>query len=169
MSVLEENQNPLVGGRPRSFYDDKDLRELVKKYFLEWEGKNRPLTVVGLACYLDICKETLNVYGKGGYDTPNQRFSVTIKKAKDYIENSKWEGLLTGKYHPAGAIFDLKVNHKCIEADKIPEKPQEDNDESKQEEVVDDIGDLTHDEVQRFKEIFKESFVENQEHPPIIN
>lgn len=100
-----------VFGRPRSFTSAKELWDKCLEYFVEWEKQKRPLTVVGLAVFLDICKDTLHEYGKGTYDTPENDFSDTVKKAKEYIECNKWEKALKGEYHHTVSIFDLKVNH----------------------------------------------------------
>ena len=91
------------------------MRLKITEYIQVWERANRPLTVVGMCLWLDIVESTLWLYEKGTYDTPGNQFSKTIKKAKMYIEMTKWEGGLSGKYDKTFAMFDLKVNHKAME------------------------------------------------------
>lgn len=106
----EKSQLPRVGA-PYSFNTAKELWEKCFEYFQEWRRQERPVTVVGLSGFLNISKDTLNEYGKGTYDHLDSEFSVTVKKAKEFIETDKWEKMLTGEYKTAGAIFDLKNNH----------------------------------------------------------
>lgn len=109
--MSDEIKAPKKMGRPPSFTTAEELWNMCLQYFQAWEAQNRPLTVVGLTVFLDICRDTFAEYGKGTYDRPDSDFSDTIKKAKDYIECSKWEKALTGEYKAAVAIFDLKNNH----------------------------------------------------------
>ncbi len=98
-------------GRPPAFTNAEELWKKCFEYFQEWEARRRPVTVHGLATYLDVHIDTLNQYESGIYDTEDNDFSATIKKAKQFIATDKWEKLLTGEYKTAGAIFDLKNNH----------------------------------------------------------
>lgn len=112
MAENDKSQLPAkMKRRPRSFESAEELEKLIREYFAKWEEAKRPITVVGMACYLDVTRETLNQYGTGKYDTEVNDFSDTIKKAKEYIETHKWEKGLTGEYNTAMAIFDLKSNH----------------------------------------------------------
>lgn len=116
---------PRKASRPPAFTTAQELWDKCLEYFTTWEDKVKPVTVVGLAVFLDVCKDTLNEYGKGTYDHLDVDFSVTVKKAKDYIEAVKWEKALTGQYHHSVAIFDLKVNHSAIETIKYVGKDGE--------------------------------------------
>jgi len=100
-------------GRPKSFNCQEELKEQINEYIRIWESQGRPLTVVGLALYLGVSRETLCVYERGIYDTEFNNYSDIIKKTKMYIEMLKWEALLVGDFDKTGLIFDLKVNHKC--------------------------------------------------------
>jgi hypothetical protein len=48
---------------------------------------------------------------EGIVDENGEPFIDTIKRAKDKVENSVEEGLLSGKYNATGAIFNLKNNY----------------------------------------------------------
>ncbi len=161
--MFEENKNPV--GRPQAYATEKEMWDKIKEYFDVWELANRPITVVGMALWLNITKSTLFLYERGDYDTPNEQFSNTVKKAKMYIENAKWEGALTGKYIQSVAIFDLKVNHRAIEYGKMPEdtkKPEEK--EAEEEQTIDisniDLSGLSDEEVRvmaDFRRILKKA------------
>ena len=46
-------------GRPKSFNCQEELKEQINEYIRIWESQGRPLTVVGLALYLGVSRETL--------------------------------------------------------------------------------------------------------------
>ncbi len=114
-TLLPPNPNPV--GRPRRFGTADELYALCQEYFNKWLELRRPLTVVGLCCYIDVRKSTFCDYAAGKYDTPGNEFSEAINKAREFIENDKVEKMLNGEYKTAGAIFDLKNNHGY--ADKV--------------------------------------------------
>ncbi len=109
--MTDKIKTPKKMGRPPAFTTAEELWLKCKEYFDTWEEIKRPVTVTGLATYLDVHIDTLNFYETGIYDTDLNDFSATIKKAKQFIATDKWEKLLTGEYKAAGAIFDLKNNH----------------------------------------------------------
>lgn len=106
--------NPRPVGRPKSYSNAVEMEAKIKEYFEIWEKADRPLTVVGMCCWLNITRETLSQYARGVYDDPNNYFSDTIKRAKLYIENNILEGGMSGKYVAGVAIWNLKVNHKNL-------------------------------------------------------
>ena len=66
--------------------------------------QHKPITVGGLAVYLDTSRETLREYK----DRPE--FVDTIKRAWDYIEMSLENGMLDGSINPTAGIFNAKNN-----------------------------------------------------------
>lgn len=65
----------------------------------------------GLWCFLDVCNDTMTPYMDGTYDTDEENFSETLKKARNFIANHKLEEAMLGNYNPTICIFDLKNNH----------------------------------------------------------
>ncbi len=112
-------------GNPLAFSTAAELNTKIKEYFKFRDEQGMPYNVVGLAVFLDICKDTLNEYGKGAYDFHDPLFSATVKKAKNFIENHKWDKALKGEYNAAVAIFDLKNNHGCTDKQEISNPPNE--------------------------------------------
>ena len=106
------------GGSRRKFETPEILRDKIKDYFAYCEEGEIPMTVVGLAAFLDITRKHLSTYQNGEHDFKSdtlnedgEDFSEIVEKAKEYIENDKLVNALQGKYAPAIAIFDLKNNH----------------------------------------------------------
>ena len=122
-------------GRPLKFKSAKELQTKIEEYFEscyeerwyqdggEWKpvtdrnGKTmkdliKPMTVSGLAVYLETSRNTLLEYeGK-------EEYVNTIKRAKDRIENFAEESLFTNK-QTAGIIFNLVNNHKWVNKQEI--------------------------------------------------
>ena len=96
--------NKNKGGRPEIYSTREELEKDIESYYKYCVENEQPLTVIGLACYLNMTRETLNQYQK------KEKFSDTIKKAKARIEMDINIGLLKGHYNSTGAIFNLKNN-----------------------------------------------------------
>lgn len=103
-----------LGGQPRSFINDEQLYAHCQDYFRLWAEQTRPLTVIGLCVFLDVTRETFAKYLRGEYDTDTERYSDTLVKAKEYIENDKLEKTMLGVYKHQIAIFDLINNHGYV-------------------------------------------------------
>ena len=69
------------------------------------------MTIEGLCLALDFTSRQSLLNYEGYTDKNKKPFLDTIKKARLQIQQSKIEGLLSGNYSAAGAIFDLKNNH----------------------------------------------------------
>jgi len=114
---------PILGGAPMK-YTPEALETKIVEYFkwVDEENKTRklgrftgekikPYTLTGICVYLDISRETWNVYSK------RSEFEAAIKRAKTIVENYVEEGLLNGAINPIGGIFNLKNNFGWV--DKI--------------------------------------------------
>ena len=105
------------GGSRRKFETPEILRDKIKDYFAYCEEGEIPMTVIGLAAFLNITRRKLLGYQNGDFDhyfedlDLEENYSEIVEKAKEYIENDKLVNALQGKYTPAIAIFDLKNNH----------------------------------------------------------
>lgn len=74
--------------------------------YIKIKKQVKPMSVTGLAVFLDTSRETLLNYEK------KEEFFDTIAKAKDIIENYVEDGMLLGKISPQAATFILKNNWK---------------------------------------------------------
>ena len=97
-------------GRPRKYETVEELEKIINEYFIKCDIDKRPYTVTGLAIALDMSRQNLLDYCTR-VDENGEPFIDTIKRAKDRVENSVEEGLLSGKYNATGAIFNLKNNY----------------------------------------------------------
>jgi len=91
--------------RPRKIESPEDLEKAIEEYETYCEEKNEPFTIVGLAVYMGVIKETLINYSK------DEEFFDSYKKALNIAENHLVKFSLTGKYNPTVSIFMLKNNH----------------------------------------------------------
>jgi len=120
---------PGVGGRPPKYKTVAELQKLIDAYFEScWTEKldmfgnviykkengkksdqpvmvqTKPYTITGLALAMGTTRETLLDYEH------KDKFSYTIKRAKEMCQTYAEESLLIGK-NPTGAIFNLKNNY----------------------------------------------------------
>ena len=114
---------PLVT-KPLKFKSVEELQEKIDKYFdscyitktdddgNEYKHNIRPLTVSGLALYLDTTRRTLLDYGN------KEEYSHTIRKAKAMIESFTEESLWQPKI-ASGIQFILKNNYGWIDKQEI--------------------------------------------------
>lgn len=93
-------------GRPRKFTDAAELYNTGLRYIQDTLNKGEHLTFTGLCIALDTTRETFGDYESGKYDTPDHRFSDSIKRLKQYCENYAEQRIFSN--NPAGAIFALK-------------------------------------------------------------
>lgn len=90
----------MAGGRPLKFKTVEELEVKIESYFESCLETKEPITVTGLALWLDTTRDTLMDYQN------RDEFSDAIKKAKLRVENDYEKALRTnGK---AGDIFGLK-------------------------------------------------------------
>ena len=92
-------------GRPPIFKDSKELDKKIEEYKKQCDEKQSPFTIIGLACFIGIAKDTIIEYGK------KDGFSDSYKKALAFAERSLVDNGLNGSYNPTLTIFLLKNNH----------------------------------------------------------
>jgi hypothetical protein len=122
-------------GHPRSFQTVEQLQEGINAYFDSCHDRTikivrggielevtEPLTISGLACYLDVDRSTLHAYSAGDYDDETHPYSYAIKKAGAKIEADKVSKSMLGMYDRSICIFDLKNNHGWRDEKHITEE-----------------------------------------------
>lgn len=100
-------------GRPKKYTNVEEVEEIIKKYFKECKDDRRPYTMSGLAYALDMDRKTLLNYSK------DEKFFPTIKKAKDFVEQSLEEKLISTSGVATGIIFNLKNNYDWKDKQEI--------------------------------------------------
>ena len=105
-------------GRPKLYEDVEPMEKDIEKYFKEWDKKDKPYTVSGLAYALDMDRRSLLNYSK------DEKFFPTIKRAKQKIEQQLEEKGLMGTSNATFTIFNLKNNFDWKDKDEN-EEPNE--------------------------------------------
>lgn len=98
-------------GRPLTFKSVEELEEQIKKYVERCELKEKPMTMSGLACWLNISRQTLVNYSY------KEDFFDTINTARLMIQADMEERALGGESNATVTIFSLKNNFGWV--DKI--------------------------------------------------
>lgn len=91
-------------GRPLKFKSNEELQEKINQYFKDMTEEGRPLTLSGMAVYLECDRQTILNYSK------KDEYFGTIKKAKQIVEAYAEEKLISTSGIAAGIIFSLKNN-----------------------------------------------------------
>jgi hypothetical protein len=97
------------GGRPPKYKTAATFTRKTNEYFEKGGAKTKDgnftlYTVQGYCVWLDITRQTLMRY------KDDERFSDTIKRALERIEQNNLEGTALGYLNPAIIIFNLKNN-----------------------------------------------------------
>jgi len=105
---------------PLKFKTPEELRERIESYWKNCEEKEEPITISGLAVWLDTNRQTLVNYNK------SQPYFDIIKKARAICEAFLEKAMLGRKYNVIGAIFTLKNNYGWTDKKEVitnPDKP----------------------------------------------
>ena len=107
---MEEKQ---AGGRPPLYTSVEELDNAIQNYFDGCKEDRRPYTMSGLAYALGMDRTSLIRYGK------DERFYNSIKRAKEYVEQSLEERLISTSGVATGIIFNLKNNYNWQDKQEI--------------------------------------------------
>lgn len=89
-----------MAGRPRIWETEQDLQTDIDRYFDYCEEKDKPMTIAGLAYYLNVDRQTIYNYNK------QDQYFDTLKRARDRIVMGLEEtAIIKGN---AGTIFVMK-------------------------------------------------------------
>lgn len=120
------------GGRKKKLNNVAELEKKIEDWIEKCREDEKILTVSSLCLYLNISKETFNmyintvkddtgIYRKSEIDGELHPVSVVdvLKRAKLAIENDIEQRMLSNRCNVAGAIFDLKNNHGYADKSEI--------------------------------------------------
>ena len=108
-----------MAGRPRKYNKVEDMEIAIDKYFQECDAKEEPYTMSGLALALGFDSRRSLINYCDYEDEEEKGFLPTIKRARAKCEFDIERGLLSGKYNPTGAIFNLKNNYDWKDKQEI--------------------------------------------------
>ena len=100
-------------GKPLQFKSVEALKKKADAYFKKCDQNEKPYTMSGLALALGCSRQTLVNYSY------KDEYVDTIKSYRAKIEAQLEEGLLTGRFNPTGAIFNLKNNYGWVDKQNI--------------------------------------------------
>ncbi len=92
-------------GRPLIFKTKEELEAKVNEYFEYCEGYGKPLTMSGLAYFLNVDRQTIINYSN------REDYFDTIKRARERVLMDTEERLQTSGQPTTGIIFALKNNY----------------------------------------------------------
>ena len=101
-----------------------DIERKIDDYFNYCNTNSKPLTMSGLALFLDCSRTTLYQYENelikfhNMSEEDKQRIMNAVKKAKRMVETYQEEQLFIGK-SPVGTIFSLKNNFNWKDSQEI--------------------------------------------------
>ncbi|MBO4898453.1 MAG: hypothetical protein J5590_09175 [Clostridia bacterium] len=104
---------------------EKELKNLIDKYFSECIESGKPQTMIGLAVFLSLTKEELLAYRRGDYDMRGKSFSKIFKMADMKFEEYAESLLFTKDKGHTALMFYLKSNYGW--SDKLEEETGDDN------------------------------------------
>lgn len=87
------------------FESPDEFDRLAEEYFQYCDDNNKPYTITGLACYLDVDRTWFFCHDQEG--TP---YFDAVKRAKQRILRDNEEKSIVGKYNTTFMIFSLKNN-----------------------------------------------------------
>ena len=103
-------------GRPLKYKNKEEIDQAIRAYFERCEETGKPLTMSGLAVWLDMDRRSLVNYGN------REEFFLSIKRARAMIEASTEERMLMNELNVTGAIFSLKNNYGWVDKPEIKEE-----------------------------------------------
>lgn len=99
------------GGRPLKYETPEQMQQAIDAYYKECKENKAPLTMTGLAIALGFESRSSLVDYKGRSD----EFSHTIKRARQQVERSVEERMLSSTGVVAGVIFNAKNNFGWVD------------------------------------------------------
>lgn len=140
---MKANGKFAVGKPPR--YTPEEVKEKIDQYFKDCDNQTKevvtkdgavitvkaptPYTVTGIAIALDVHRDTLHGWSKGG------EFADLIKKAKEKVENNLVIRGLENLNNPTVTIFSLKNWFKWKDKQEVHQKVEQVSEDKKKEKL----------------------------------
>lgn len=125
----------MAGGRPRLYNDVQQLQKDVDDYFINCDNDGRPYTMSGLAHSLHMDRRSLVNYAN------KDEFFLTIKMAREKVEQQLEENALLNKSNSIFTIFNLKNNFGWRDTVEV----KADEESSKLDELIEALKDVKKD------------------------
>ena len=122
----------MAGGRPRLYDNPEQMQKIIDKYFQDCKNDDRPFTMSGLAHALDMDRKGLVNYSN------REEFFLTIKRARERVEQQLEENALANKSNTIFTIFNLKNNFGWRDTVEV----KTDEETSKLDELIEALKDV---------------------------
>ena len=116
-----------MAGRPKKYERVEDMDKAINEYFRQCDIDKEPYTMTGLALSLGFLDRKSLIDYCDYVDEDDVAFFHSIKRAKMICEQNVEKGLLSGKYNPTGAIFNLKNNYGWKDKQEIEQSGEMNN------------------------------------------
>ena len=116
-----------MAGRPKKYERVEDMDKAINEYFRQCDIDKEPYTMTGLALSLGFLDRKSLIDYCDYVDEDDVAFFHSIKRAKMICEQNVEKGLLSGKYNPTGAIFNLKNNYGWKDKQEIEQNGEMNN------------------------------------------
>lgn len=125
----------MPAGRPRLYDNVDQMNKIVDKYFKDCKKDDRPYTMSGLAHALGMDRRSLINY------SDRDEFFLTIKCARERVEQQLEENALGNKSNAVFTIFNLKNNFGWKDTTEV----KVDEESSKLDELIEALKDVKKD------------------------
>ena len=119
---------------PIDISDPKQVEKRINEYFDFCEENDRKPNMVGLANWIGVSRETVNLWKRGDYRS-STHFDV-IRKAVDILEEIWVDYMQNGKINPASGIFLAKNMFQYKDVQDVVISPQNGQEQEKSVEDV---------------------------------
>ena len=120
---------------PIDISDPEQVKKRLQEYFNHCAENDRKPTVISMANWLGISRDTLSAWKRGEFRS--ETHAEIIKKAYAIIEEQWADYMLNGKVNPAAGIFLGKNWFQYADAQQIVVTPQNPYDQDKPDSVRD--------------------------------
>lgn len=125
----------MAGGRPKLYDNAEQMSKVIDKYFEDCKKEDRPYTMSGLAFALGMDRRSLINYSN------RDEFFLTIKMAREKVEQQLEENALLNKSNSIFTIFNLKNNFGWRDTVEV----KADEESSKLDELIEALKDVKKD------------------------
>lgn len=125
----------MAGGRPRLYNNPEQMQKVIDDYFINCKKEDRPYTMSGLAFALGMDRRSLINYAN------KDEFFLTIKMAREKVEQQLEENALLNKSNSIFTIFNLKNNFGWRDTVEV----KADEESTKLDELIEALKDVKKD------------------------
>ena len=101
-----EGEGKMAAGQPTKYREEYSTDEYIEGYIEHCKGNKKLVSLVGLACYINVAEETLKNWGKA-----HKEFLVSLDRVLRESKEMLCNGGLDSTYNSTIAKLILAANH----------------------------------------------------------